>query len=98
MTRVPRPKAVASMPLNVALGREDFNEGRTYGGRASVRFEPTENFTMTSLLIYQDSDTDAGFASVTSLGELRSDVPALDPFDDQVQLYGLTTQLGSLSA
>jgi outer membrane receptor protein involved in Fe transport len=78
---------------NVALGRNDFNEGRTHGGRASVRFEPTENFTMTSLLIYQDSDTDAGFASVTSLGELRSDVPALDPFADRVQLYGLTTQL-----
>ena len=77
---------------NVALGQSDFNDGRTRGGRASVRFEPMENLSVTSLLIYQNSETDAGFASVTSLGDLQSNVPALDPFDDEVQLYGLTTQ------
>ncbi|WP_181160168.1 TonB-dependent receptor domain-containing protein [Sandaracinobacter neustonicus] len=44
---------------NVATGRKNANESRTYGGRASLRFEPSETLSLTATAILQDTDTPA---------------------------------------
>jgi iron complex outermembrane recepter protein len=75
---------------NTRLGVANINEGRTYGGRASVRYAPTSRLTLDLLTLYNQTRFDTGHQSITSEGDLSSNVPAYDPLEDIVRLYGLT--------
>jgi outer membrane receptor protein involved in Fe transport len=75
---------------NTTLGETDINSGRTSGGRAALRYAPTNRLTIDFLALYNRTHFDAGHQAIVSEGELKSNVPALDPLTDEVQLYGLT--------
>jgi len=75
---------------NTTLGVANINEGRTYGGRAAVRYVPTGRLTLDLLAIYNQVRFDAGNQAIVSSGELSSNVPAYDPLTDAVHLYGFT--------
>lgn len=75
---------------NTVLGVEDINKGQTNGGRAAFRYEPLSNLTIDLLALYHHAHFDAGNEAIASLGDLRSNVPAYDPLDDTVRLFGGT--------
>jgi outer membrane receptor protein involved in Fe transport len=77
---------------NVALGIRGINRGYTNGGRAAVRYEPTDRLTLDLLALYHRAHYDAGNQAIAALGDLESNVPAYDPLDDSVRLYGLTAR------
>ena len=41
---------------NSLLGRDNFNSNRGYGGRLTVRFEPTSDITLDLMAVYQDRE------------------------------------------
>jgi outer membrane receptor protein involved in Fe transport len=67
---------------NVALGIRGINRGYTNGGRAAVRYEPTDRLTLDLLALYHRAHYDAGNQAIAALGDLESNVPAYDPLDD----------------
>ena len=75
---------------NTTLGVPNINAGRSSGGRLSFRYQPVERLTLDLLALYNDAHFDAGHQAIVSAGELQSNVPAYDPLDDTVHLYGLT--------
>ncbi|EZP49977.1 TonB-dependent receptor plug domain-containing protein [Sphingomonas sp. RIT328] len=77
---------------NVTLGRNNTNQSRYAGVRASGRIEPASGLRMDLFALYQTFHADAGNAAIRQLGDLKSNLPAYDPLDDTVQLYGVTAQ------
>jgi iron complex outermembrane recepter protein len=75
---------------NTVLGVNDINKGQTNGGRAALRYEPTSDLTIDVLALYHHAHYDAGNEAIASLGDLQSNVPAYDPLDDTVRLFGGT--------
>ncbi len=75
---------------NTTFQVNDINRGTTDGGRVAVRYVPVARLTLDLLALYNHSHYDAGNEAIASLGELESSVPAYDPLDDAVHLYGLT--------
>jgi iron complex outermembrane receptor protein len=77
---------------NTVLDVNDINSGRTYGGRAAIRYQPLSNLTVDLLALYNQASYDAGNETIASAGPLRSNVPAYDPLQDAVHLYGFTAK------
>ena len=75
---------------NDTLGINDINEGYSDGGRAAIRYQPTDRLTFDVLVLAHQAHYNAGNETTVSLGKYQSNVPAYDPEDDQVHLYGLT--------
>jgi iron complex outermembrane recepter protein len=77
---------------NTTLQVADINRGKTDGGRIALRYAPTRRLTIDLLALYNHAHYDAGNEAIASLGDLKSNVPAYDPLDDGVHLYGLTAR------
>ena len=77
---------------NTTLGANDINKGRTYGGRAAIRYVPMSRLTLDVLALYNQVRFDAGNQAIVSAGDLNSNVPAYDPLTDAVHLYGITAR------
>ena len=77
---------------NDTLGVSDINQGYSDGIRAAVRYQPTDRLTFDVLILGHQAHYDAGNETTVSLGKYQSNVPAYDPEDDHVHLYGLTTR------
>lgn len=77
---------------NLTLGDKNINRSDYVGGRAALRIEPTSNLMLDVFALYQKYKTDAGNATIASLGDLKSNLPAYDPLADKVQLYGATAR------
>lgn len=75
---------------NTVLQVNGINRGRTDGGRFALRYQPSDRLTLDFLALYNHEHYDAGNEAIASLGGLRSNVPAYDPLDDAVHLYGFT--------
>lgn len=77
---------------NTSLQVDDINRGTTDGGRVAVRYVPIERLTVDLLALYNHAHYGAGNEAIAGLGDLQSNVPAYDPLDDAVHLYGLTAR------
>jgi len=77
---------------NETLGVADINQGYANGARIAVRYQPTDHLTFDLLILYHQAHYDAGNETTVSLGKYQSDVPAYDPENDQIHLYGLTAR------
>jgi outer membrane receptor protein involved in Fe transport len=77
---------------NDYLHVKDINKSSVAGGRIALRAKPAADLTIDLFALYQKFESDAGNATVRSVGELKSNLPAYDPFNDKVQLYGATVQ------
>lgn len=75
---------------NVALKVNNINKVDTQGGRIEVRALPTSKLTIDLLALYQHMHADAGNAVTKSLGDLKANLAAYDPLNDNVQVYGAT--------
>jgi iron complex outermembrane recepter protein len=56
---------------NAALVDDDINERETYGGRAALKIDLNENWTVTPSVMHQYSSTDAFYAFDPTLGDLN---------------------------
>ncbi|QIB65188.1 TonB-dependent receptor [Kineobactrum salinum] len=78
---------------NVAYNKDDINDEKTSGGRVSMRWMPTDNFTLTGMYIYQDTETGGGFFYQQDVGDLKTATPARNPFEDEVNIANITGEL-----
>jgi len=79
---------------NTTLGIKDINRGHNEGARLAIKFAPSDRFSIDLLGLVNHASYDAGNHVTTSLGGLRSDVPAFDPLDDRNMLVGATIRYG----
>jgi len=77
---------------NDVLDVHDINRGYTDGARAAIRYQLGNELTVDVLGLYQHAHYDAGSEAIASAGNLTSNVPAYDPFDDVVSMAGLTVR------
>ena len=79
---------------NVALGQDDINDVNAEGGRVALRWTPTDNFTATGTLYYQDTDVGGGFHFNPSIDRDNPQTDALsrEPYNDEQALYNLTLE------
>lgn len=84
---------------NVALGIENINDEETYGGRALLRFTPTETLTIDAAAYINRSRTDTPSWN-PNLGKYNTDLLARQPITDDLDLYSLTgvLDLGGVEA
>ena len=74
---------------NSALAEEDFNDARYVGGRVSLAYEPTDNFSLLVQHTQQSLETDGVFAYDPNLGD-RSNTSRFSPEGSEDD-FGLTT-------
>lgn len=74
---------------NVALGIKNINDEETYGGRALLRFVPTETLTIDLAAYINRSRTDTPSWN-PSAGKYNTDLLARQPITDDLNLYSLT--------
>lgn len=75
---------------NAVLGLEDVNEVNTDGARIALRWYATENTTVTGTYYYQEQELAAGFHINPNLAGFQTDLPGLDPFNDESKIFNLT--------
>ncbi len=76
---------------NVALGNEDINDINTEGGRIALSWEPTDHFTASGTVFYQNQKVGGGFHLNPTLGinDPKTTVGSNEPFDDEYVLYNI---------
>ncbi|QNA86234.1 TonB-dependent receptor [Sphingomonas sp. So64.6b] len=56
---------------NNAFVKKDFNKNEVYGGRAALKIDLDDNWTVTPTVIYQEQKTNGTFASDPRVGDLK---------------------------
>ena len=74
---------------NTWLKIDDINNNKTWGGRALLRLEPTENLTIDVAAYINRTRTDTN-GWVKELGEYKNDSRVRLPADDNLDLYSIT--------
>lgn len=77
---------------NTYLKLNDFNSAETYGGRALLRVQPTENFTLDFAAYINRTETDLP-TWFPAVGEFKSDARTQQPLSDDLDLYSVTANL-----
>lgn len=72
-------ESLAGFVDNRTAGLNDANDGERYGGRAQLRFQPTDNFTIDIAGFYQKLRTN-GDSTVNVLGAPNITAPPANPF------------------
>lgn len=77
---------------NTYLNIKDINSTETYGGRALLRLEPTENLTLdfAAYINRTEAESPAWFPDV---GDFKSDARTQQPTTDDLDLYSVTANL-----
>jgi outer membrane receptor protein involved in Fe transport len=77
---------------NVVLGHEDINDVDTEGGRAALRWTPTDRLTLSGAVYYQDQNVGGGFHYNPSIDpdDPKTDVLSNEPYNDEQVLYNIT--------
>lgn len=75
---------------NLTLGDGDSNTERSRGGRLATRWTPNEDFTLDSLVFYQQSDFRAISQYAAEAGDLNTYVAEREPVHDQNLIVSLT--------
>ncbi|KKC24822.1 ligand-gated channel protein [Sphingomonas sp. SRS2] len=74
---------------NTFLGRDNVNEAKVTGGRLTVRFTPTETFTLDASAMYEDVEAISPIWQA-NLGAYKNFEQVLAPNNGNSQLYSLT--------
>jgi len=78
---------------NVTLGRNNDNDVDAEGGRVALRWTPTENFTATGTIYYQDLKVGSGFHINPTLGDRpQTDAPSREPYEEEQVTYNLNLE------
>lgn len=78
---------------NVTLGRNNDNDVSAEGGRVALRWTPTDKFTATGTIYYQDLKVGSGFHINPTLGDRpQTDAPSREPYDEEQVTYNLQLQ------
>ena len=79
---------------NVALGQDDINDVDSEGGRVALRWTPTDNFTASGTIYYQDQDVGGGFHFNPNIDRdnPKTDALSMEPYNDEQVLYNLTLE------
>ena len=56
---------------NAAFVKKDYNETETWGGRAALKVDLNDNWTVTPAVIYQDTRSNGSYAYDPSVGDLQ---------------------------
>ena len=75
---------------NTALGDDDSNSERSRGGRLATRWTPNEDFTLDSLVFYQQSDFRAISQYAAEAGDLNTYVAEREPVHDRNLIVSLS--------
>ena len=68
---------------NSAFVAKDFNHVNTYGGRAALKFDLNDNWTITPTVVFQDLDAPGVFGFEPSVGDLQVQRFAPDKYHDR---------------
>ena len=81
---------------NIAYGKDDINDVDTEGGRVAIRWTPTDRFTATGTIYYQDQNVGGGFHFNPSIDDDNPKTGAIsrEPYNDEQVLYNLTLEYG----
>ena len=77
---------------NTYLNIKDINSTETYGGRALLRVEPTENLTLDFAAYINRTETDSP-SWFPDVGDFKSDARTQQPTTDDLGLYSVTANL-----
>ncbi|NKB38558.1 MAG: TonB-dependent receptor [Gammaproteobacteria bacterium] len=79
---------------NVAVGKKDINDVDTEGGRAILRWTPTDRLTLTGSVYYQDQNVGGGFHYNPSIDKdnPQTDVLSNEPYNDEQVLYNFKVE------
>jgi outer membrane receptor protein involved in Fe transport len=77
---------------NSAFVKKNFNTNRTYGGRAALKIDLDDNWTVTPTIMHQDSRTRGVWYFNDSLGDLETQRFRKEPGVDKWTQYALTVE------
>ncbi len=77
---------------NAASAANDYNEAETYGGRAALRIDLNDNWTVTPTLMAQKQTTEGAFGADRTLGEYKVAHGYPEDSDDQWVQAALTVE------
>ncbi len=58
-------------PDNTALVEDNYNDTEIYGGRAALKIDLDENWTVTPAVMFQQTESTGAFAYDPSVGDLK---------------------------
>jgi outer membrane receptor protein involved in Fe transport len=77
---------------NSAFVKKNFNTNRTYGGRAALKIDLDDNWTITPTIMHQDSKTRGVWYENETLGDLETQRFRKEPGRDKWTQYALTVE------
>jgi len=77
---------------NSAFVEKNFNTNKTYGGRAALKIDLDDNWTITPTIMHQHSETRGVFYENESLGDLQTIRYRKEPGVDKWTQYALTVE------
>jgi len=77
---------------NSAVEKKNFNYNRTYGGRAALKIDLDENWTITPTIMHQNSKTQGVFYMDADLSDLETQRFRKEPGKDKFTQYALTIE------
>ena len=77
---------------NAAFVKKNFNVNDTYGGRAALKIDLNDNWTVTPTVMHQHSKTEGVWFADDALGDLQTQRYRKEPGVDQWTQYALTVE------
>jgi len=77
---------------NAAFVKKNFNTNRTYGGRAALKIDLDDNWTVTPAIMHQNSKTEGVFYFDPAVGDLKTERFRKEPGRDKFTQYALTIE------
>lgn len=77
---------------NSAFVKKDFNTNRVYGGRAALKIDLDDNWTVTPTIMHQNQRTNGVFYYDQALGDLKTQRFMKEPSRDKFTQYALTVE------
>jgi outer membrane receptor protein involved in Fe transport len=77
---------------NAAFVKKNFNTNKTYGGRAALKIDLDDNWTVTPTIMHQHSKTQGVWAMEERLGDLEASRFRKEPGIDKWTQYALTVE------
>ena len=77
---------------NSAFVKKNFNTNRTYGGRAALKIDLDDNWTVTPTIMHQNSKTKGVWYMNETLGDLQTQRFREEPGHDKWTQYALTVE------
>jgi outer membrane receptor protein involved in Fe transport len=74
---------------NTTTGEENFNDAEEFGGRVSLRVEPTTRLSLNASLVHQETDLGGDFSYRAEAGDLEDTTPISEPSSSRMSIGSL---------